>query len=155
MVLLQKSWTNNVHNLLRELGLPYMIDKNIVSRLDLNLIIQRIHDQYIQSWFLDQSPKLLTNRLFTTSFCYEPYLFRINKYNLRTCLSPFRCINRTEHKVYFHINTLFTNICDRVIIDSWHKIIYIYKLTSLYIYIFKYFQGLMLNTCIITECSVY
>ena len=51
------SWTNNVHNLLRELGLPYMIDKNI-SRLDLNLIIQRIHDQYIQTWFseLDQSP---------------------------------------------------------------------------------------------------
>jgi len=26
--------------------------------------------------------------------------------------------NRTEQKVYFHINTLFTNICDRVIIDS-------------------------------------
>ena len=49
------SWTNN---LLRELGLPYMIDKNSVSRLDLNLIIQRIHDQYIQTWFseLDQSP---------------------------------------------------------------------------------------------------
>jgi len=27
------SWTNNVHNLLRELGLHYMIDKNIVSRV--------------------------------------------------------------------------------------------------------------------------
>ena len=26
--------------------------------------------------------------------------------------------NRTEQKVYFHINTLFTSICDRVIIDS-------------------------------------
>ena len=25
---------------------------------------------------------------------------------------------RTEQKVYFHINTIFTNICDRVIIDS-------------------------------------
>ena len=52
------SWTNNVHNLLRELGLPYMIDNSIVSRRDLNLIIQRIHDQYIQTWFseLDQSP---------------------------------------------------------------------------------------------------
>ena len=59
------SWTNNVHNLLRELGLPYMIDKSIVSRLDLNLIIHRIHDQYIQTWFseLDQSPKLITYRL--------------------------------------------------------------------------------------------
>ena len=56
------SWTNNVHNLLRELGLPYMIDKNIVSRFDINLIIQRIHDQYIQTWFseLDHSPKLIT-----------------------------------------------------------------------------------------------
>ena len=53
------SWTNNVHNLLRELGLPYMIDKNSVSRLDLNITIQRIHDQYIQTWFskLDQLPK--------------------------------------------------------------------------------------------------
>ena len=56
------SWTNNVHNLLRELGLPNMIDTNIVSRLDINLIIQRIHDQYIQTWFseLDHSPKLIT-----------------------------------------------------------------------------------------------
>jgi len=60
------SWTNNVNNLLREVGLPYMIDKNSVSRLDLNLIIQRIRDQYIQTWFseLDQSPKLLTYGLF-------------------------------------------------------------------------------------------
>ena len=62
------SWTNNVHNLLCELSLPYMIDKNIVSRLDLNLIIQRIHDQYIQTWFSE----LITYRLFKTSFCYEP-----------------------------------------------------------------------------------
>jgi len=64
------SWTNIVHNLLRKLGLPYMIDKNIVSRLDLNLIIQRIHDQYIQTWFskLDQSQMLITYRLFENSF---------------------------------------------------------------------------------------
>ena len=75
------SWTNTVHNLLRELGLPYMIDKNIASHLDLNLTIQRIHDQYIQTCYseLDQSPKLITK----TSFCYEPYLSRINNYNLR------------------------------------------------------------------------
>jgi len=55
------SWTNNVHNFFRASGLPYMIDKNSVSRLDLNLIIQCIHDQYIQTWFseIDQSPKLL------------------------------------------------------------------------------------------------
>ena len=93
------SWTNNVHNLLRELGLPYMIDKNIVSRLYLNLIIQRIHDQYIQTWFseLDQSPKLITYRLYKTSFCYEPYLSRINNYNLRFCLSRFRC---SSHKLF-------------------------------------------------------
>jgi len=47
-----------------------VIDKNIVSRLDLNLIIQRIHDQYIQTWFceLDQSPKLITYRLYKTVF---------------------------------------------------------------------------------------
>jgi len=79
------SWTINVHNLLRELGLPYMIDKNSVSRLDLNLVIQRIHDQYIQTWIseLDQSPKLLTYRLFKTSFCYEPCLSRINNCYLR------------------------------------------------------------------------
>ena len=95
------SWTSNVHNLLRELGLPYMIDKNIVSRLDLNLIIQRIHDQYIQTWFseLDQSPKLLTYRLFKTSFCFEPYLSRINNYNLRTCLSRFRCSSHKYHNI--------------------------------------------------------
>ena len=54
------SWTNTIHNLLRELGLPYMIDKHIVRRLDLNLIIQRIHDQYIQT-------KLITYRLFKTN----------------------------------------------------------------------------------------
>ena len=30
--------------------------------------------------------------------------------------------NRTEQKVNFHINTLFTNICDRVIIGSWHNV---------------------------------
>ena len=34
------AFTNSLtKNLLRELGLPYMIDKNIVSRIDLNLII--------------------------------------------------------------------------------------------------------------------
>ena len=32
-------------------------------------------------------------------------------------LPPFMQ-NRTEQKVNFHINTLFTNICDQVIIDS-------------------------------------
>ena len=70
-----------------------MIDKSIVSRRDLNLIIKRIHDQYIQTWFseLDQSPKLITNRLFKTSFCYKPYLSRINNHTLRTRLSRFRC----------------------------------------------------------------
>ena len=75
------SWTNNVHNLLRELGLPYIIDKSSVSRLDLNLTIQRIHDQYIQTWFsvLSQSPKLITYRLFKTSFCYEPYIYLESK----------------------------------------------------------------------------
>ena len=55
------SWTNNVHNLLCESGLPYMIDKNIVSRLDLNLIIQRIHDQYIQTWFSELEQSLVNN----------------------------------------------------------------------------------------------
>ena len=87
------SWRNTVHNLSSELCLPYMIDKNIVSRLDLNLIIQRIHDQYSQTWFseLDQPPKLITYRLFKASFYYEPYFSRINNYNLRTCLSRFRC----------------------------------------------------------------
>jgi len=76
-----------------------VIDKNIVSRLDLNLIIQRIHDQYIQTWFceLDQSPKLITYRLYKISFCYEPYLSRIYNYNLRTCLSRFRC---SSHKLF-------------------------------------------------------
>ena len=67
-----------------------MIDKNIVSRLDLILIIQRIHDQYIQT-------KLITYRLFKTSLCYEPYLSRINNYYLRTCLSRFRCLS---HKLF-------------------------------------------------------
>ena len=75
------SWTNNVHNLLRELGLPYIIDKSSVSRLDLNLTIQRIHDQYIQTRLsvLGQSPKLVTYRLFKTSFCYEPYIYLESK----------------------------------------------------------------------------
>ena len=47
-----------------------MIDKNTVSRLDLNLIIQRFHDQYIQTWFskLDQSPNLITYRLLKPVF---------------------------------------------------------------------------------------
>ena len=72
-----------------------MIDKNIVSRLDNYRIIQRIHDQYIQTWFseLDQSPKLITYRLYKTSF----YLSRINNYTLRTCLSRFRC---SSHKFF-------------------------------------------------------
>ena len=63
------------------------------------LIIQRIHDQYIQIWFceLDQSPKLITYRLYKTVFVTNNNLSRIYNYNLRTCLSRFRC---SSHKLF-------------------------------------------------------
>jgi len=39
---------------------------------------------------------------------------KIHRGEIQGCTKHYR----TEQKVYFHKNTLFTNICDRVIIDS-------------------------------------
>ena len=50
----------------------------------------------------------------------------------------------TEPNVYFHINTLFTNICDRVIIDSSHKITHTHTHTYTHIYIYNRMQCVLI-----------
>ena len=57
------TWSKNVISLLSRLGYAYIWQSANVSGVILNDIVQRIKDQYIQSWFsqLENYVKLDTN----------------------------------------------------------------------------------------------
>jgi len=59
----------------------------------LNTVIQRIHDQYYQTWFseLEMFNKLCTYKLCKLEFTFEAYLSCVSNIKHRTSLSRFRC----------------------------------------------------------------
>ena len=71
-----KVWANRVARLVETLGHGNLLS-NFNSEINYRqLLLQRIRDQYIQTWFakIQDSSKLYYYRLFKTNFEMEPYL---------------------------------------------------------------------------------
>jgi exonuclease III len=91
-------WTVNLKKLLDNLGFAYLLNSNDIEYQQLNSVIQRIYDQYIQQWFSEIGTlnKLESYRLFKDSFTCEKYLSCVDNTKYRVALTRFRC---SAHKL--------------------------------------------------------
>jgi hypothetical protein len=88
----------NVKTLLENLGFSSMFNNDEISFAQLNTIIQRVYDQYIQHWFneIETASKLEAYKLFKDTFTCEKYLNCIENLKHRTAFKRFRC---SAHKL--------------------------------------------------------
>ena len=88
----------NIKQLLDELGLSYLWTVESVTKHHIEIITQRIHDHYLQSWYteINRSNKLETYRRFKVNFEFETYLSHVTNINHMKALSRFRC---SAHKL--------------------------------------------------------
>lgn len=95
---LVNSWSINVKNMLSELGYAYLWNKENVSNIEVNMVVQRIYDQYLQQWCtqLSSFSKLESYNIFKTEFTQEKYLSCVDNMKHRAALSRFRC---SAHKL--------------------------------------------------------
>ncbi|MES9883266.1 MAG: reverse transcriptase family protein [Sedimenticola sp.] len=86
-------WVSNVKSLLDNLGFSYLWNKPEVSKPQLNMVIQRVYDQYLQGWFSDvaNSRKLSTYKTIKSGFSMEKYFTIVENDNFRIALTRFRC----------------------------------------------------------------
>ena len=84
------------------MGLSYLNVLPDASGVNLNIVISRIYDSYLQSWFadLDTYSKLDCYRSFKQCFIYEKYLTFIENKNHRIALTRFRC---SSHKLLIEV----------------------------------------------------
>ena len=87
-----------IRKVLNELGFSYLWDLQNMSKLQLDMVIQTIYDQYCQSLHseLTQSNKLDTLNGVNKVFSFEKYISCINIETHRVALSRFRC---SAHKL--------------------------------------------------------
>ena len=91
-------WATSVRNLLNELGFTYLWDLQCVSKLQLNMVIQTVYDQFCQNWYsgLALSSKLDTLKTLNKCFNFEKYLSCLNIEKHRIAFTRFRC---SAHKL--------------------------------------------------------
>ena len=96
-VLLNK-WSSDVRDLLNELGFPFLWNNQNITNDQLNILIARIKDQYLQQWQseINSLPKLETYCIFKNEHVAEKYLLCVSNLNYRTTLCRFRC---SAHKL--------------------------------------------------------
>ena len=87
------SWASNVKRLINDLGFNYLLHCDYVTELQLAKLVERLHDQYYQSWYssVDSSPKLANYKLFKTQAGIEKYNACVLNEKYRIALSRFRC----------------------------------------------------------------
>ena len=79
-------WAAGIHKLLNELGFSYLSDFQILCKLQLDMVIQTIYDQYCQSW----SNKLDTLKGVNKVFSFEKYISCISIEIHKVAPSRFR-----------------------------------------------------------------
>ena len=47
------NWAKQVKTLITDLGFNYLWNENNVTKRQLNIMIETLHDQYLQKWFSD------------------------------------------------------------------------------------------------------
>lgn len=86
-------WSKNVKKILDDTGFTYLWNNVSLSNVQIQNVIQRIYDQYLQQWFSDlrTQPKLETYCLLKTDFEPEKYISCVKNENHRISLTRFRC----------------------------------------------------------------
>ena len=79
--------------LLDDLGFSYLWNNSDITSLQLSLLIERVYDQYYQSWYaeLNQSRKLLYYNTIKSQVGLEKYLRCVTNSRHRIELTKFRC----------------------------------------------------------------
>ena len=86
-------WSMNIREILDELGFSYLWNTGNVTKHQCNNIVQRIYDQYKQTWSseINNLSKLETYRTFKINYELEFYLSNVNNDSHRIALTRFRC----------------------------------------------------------------
>ena len=94
----ENNWVFQLKLLLNELGFTFLWDNQSITKLQLQMVIQCIYDQYYQSWYseVNNSGKLETLKCLNKVFNFEKYLKCINIDCHRVALTRFRC---SAHKL--------------------------------------------------------
>lgn len=87
------TWTVNLKQLLNELGFAYLFTCDNVTNIQIEAVVRRIYDTYLQQWYTNvrNSDKLQCYVNFKQDFAIEKYLICINSNKLRIRLTRFRC----------------------------------------------------------------
>ena len=124
----ENNWVLQLRFLLNELGFTYLWNNQSITKLQLEMAIQCIYDQYYQSWHrdLNNSSKLETLKCLNKGFDFEKYLSCIKIDSHRIALTRFRC---SAHKLMIEEgrfrniarNLLVCQVCNSNIIkDEYH-----------------------------------
>lgn len=92
------NWAGQVKSLLSDLGFHYLWNNEDVTKVQLDKVIERLYDHFLQSWFSDlrNSSKLNTYTIYKEVFELEKYLCCISNIKHRIALTRFRC---SAHKL--------------------------------------------------------
>ena len=91
-------WAQEVNKLLNDLGFNHLWNNDNVTLLQLNKVIERLKDQYLQYFYseLNKCSKLITYNKIKKEFTREKYLDCVTNDKHRLALSRFRC---SAHKL--------------------------------------------------------
>ena len=86
------SWALNLKRLLDSLGFQFLWINQSMSRSQLNMVLQAVYDQFLQSWYADvgNTSKLSVYRHTDKHFKYENYLNDVVVEKHKIALSRFR-----------------------------------------------------------------
>lgn len=94
----ENNWAFQVMSLLNQLGFTYIWNSQNITKLQLNMVIQCVYDQYYQTYYesINSSSKLETLKCMNKIFGFEKYLSCISDDSHRIAVSRFRC---SAHKL--------------------------------------------------------
>ena len=93
-----KCWSANVKLLLDELGFSYLWNEQNITHLQINMVVQRIHDQFLQTFYssVEATSKLDVFNKLNKQFKFENYITSVDIDKHRVSLARFRC---SAHKL--------------------------------------------------------
>ena len=126
------NWASCIKNILYSNGCGYAWERQSVEneKQFILLFVQRLKDQYLQSWFekINLSSKLTTYRGFKTTYEHECYLNFITNRKYRRTIAQFRVSAHdleTERGRYNGVarNGSICKLCRRTIEDEFHFVL--------------------------------
>ena len=94
----ENNWAFQIKSLLDELGFTYIWNEQVITKVQLEMVIQCVYDQYFQNWYgsVNASSKLEVVKCTNKVFHFEKYLKCIKTDSHRIALARLRC---SAHKL--------------------------------------------------------